>query len=34
VVESSTHRQDIFTYDKNCAAAEDYLNLSKEVING
>lgn len=34
VVESSTHRQDIFTYDKNCAAAQDYLNLSKEVMNG
>lgn len=33
VVESSTHRQDIFTYDKSCAAAQDYLNLAKEVIN-
>ena len=34
VVESSTHRMDIFSYDKECAAAQDYLNLAKEIVNG
>lgn len=32
VVEASTQKQDIFTYDTTCAAAQDYLALSEEFI--
>ncbi|MFP4292770.1 MAG: ParA family protein [Cyclobacteriaceae bacterium] len=32
VMESSIVKQDIFTYDPTCAAAEDYLAFTKELI--
>lgn len=33
VVEASTQKQDIFTYDASCAAAQDYQALSEEFIH-
>jgi chromosome partitioning protein len=33
VMESSIVKKDIFAYDSSCAAAEDYLAFTKEVIN-
>ena len=32
--EASLNKQDIFSYDPKCTGAEDYLELSKNIING
>lgn len=31
IAESSLHKQDIFSYDSECAGASDYQNLAKEI---
>jgi chromosome partitioning protein len=32
ITEASTLSQDIFTYDKDSPAADDYMNLAKELL--
>ncbi|WP_246164153.1 ParA family protein [Xanthovirga aplysinae] len=33
IPESQSAQQDIFTYNDKCHGAEDYMNLSKEILN-